>query len=62
VKEVWYWRKGRIQVHVLRGESYAPVPASEALRGIDLDELAGFIDRPTTGQAMRDYQEALRAR
>ena len=59
VREVWYWRKGRIQVHLLRGERYEPASASEVLSGIDLEQLARFLDRPTTSQAMRDYREAL---
>jgi Uma2 family endonuclease len=60
VREVWYWRKGRIQVHLLRGERYEEASASEVVSGIDLEQLASFIDRPTTSQAMRDYREAQR--
>jgi Uma2 family endonuclease len=59
VREVWYWRRGRIQVYALRGESYEAVPASEVLAHIDLDQLASFLDRPTTSRAMRDYRAAL---
>ena len=59
VREIWYWRKGRIQVHLLQGERYEAASASEVLSGIDLGELASFIDRPTTSQAMREYREAL---
>jgi Uma2 family endonuclease len=62
VREVWYWRKGRIVVHALRGERYEPIAASEVLAGIDHDELASFVDRPMTSQAIREYREALRAR
>jgi len=62
VREVWYWRKGRIEVHALRGERYEPIPASEVLPGIDHAELTSFVDRPTTSQAIRDYRDALRAR
>ena len=61
VREVWYWRRDRIQPYVLRGERYEAVERSEALPGIDLAELASFIDRPTTSQAIRDYREAIRA-
>jgi Uma2 family endonuclease len=60
VREVWYWRKGRLQPYVLRGERYEPIAGSEALAGIDLDQLAGFIDRPTTSQSIREYRAALR--
>ncbi len=61
VREVWYWEKGRIRVYVRRGVSYEPVSASEALPGVDLDQLAVFLDRPTASAAIRDYQAALRA-
>jgi Uma2 family endonuclease len=61
VREVWTWRRGAIQVHVLRGDQYEPAPASEVLPGIDLDQLASFLDRPTTSQAMREYRAALEA-
>jgi Uma2 family endonuclease len=61
VPEVWYWRRGRIQVHVLRGEQYEAATGSQALSGIDLEQLAGFLDRPVTSQAIREYREALEA-
>jgi Uma2 family endonuclease len=62
VREVWYWRKGRISVHVLRGDAYEAAAQSEILTGIDLTELVSFLDRPTTSAAMRDYRDALRNR
>jgi hypothetical protein len=37
------------------------VPASEALPGIDLEQLASFLDRPTASAAIREYRAALRA-
>jgi len=60
VREVWYWENGRIQVYVRRGVSYETVTASEALPGIDLDQLVGFLDRPTASAAIRAYRAALR--
>lgn len=60
VREVWFWRKGVITPHVLRGDDYADVEASEVLPGIDLVLLASFLDRPTTSAAMREYRDALR--
>jgi Uma2 family endonuclease len=62
VREVWFWRKGRIGIHVLRGEKYEESETSEALPDIDVSELASFLDRPTTSAAIRDYREALRQR
>ncbi len=59
VAEVWHWRRGRIEVSVLRGERYGPEPASRALPGIDLEQLAGFVERATTSEAIREYRAAL---
>jgi Uma2 family endonuclease len=60
VSEVWIWQDGRILVHVLRGLRYEEVSSSEALSGIDLEQLVSFLDRPTASQAIRDYRAALR--
>jgi hypothetical protein len=30
------------------------------LPGIDLDQLASYLDRPTSSAAIRDYHDALR--
>jgi Uma2 family endonuclease len=62
VCELWFWRRGRITVHVLREDAYEEVAASEVLPGIDLGELAGFVDRPTASQGIREYRAALQAR
>lgn len=62
VAEVWNWERGRLEVAVLRGERYELVPESTVLPGIDLDELASYIERPTTSDAIRGYQAALRRR
>ena len=59
VQEVWYWRKGRLQPYVLRGERYEAVPRSEALPGLDLELLTSFLDRPTSYDAIRDFRAAL---
>ena len=60
VGEIWFWKSGRIHVHVLRGLRYEAAAESEALPGIDLAQLVGFLDRPTASQAIRDYRAALR--
>lgn len=62
VREVWYWRKGRIEPYALRGEAYETLKASEVLPGIDLNELATFLEGPTTSQCIKDYRAALQAR
>ena len=61
VREVWYWEKGRIQIYLRRRAPFEAVAASQALPGIDLDQLTSFLDRPTASQAIRDYGAALRA-
>jgi Uma2 family endonuclease len=59
VKEVWFWRKGRITAYVLSGDQYLEATSSAALPGIDLVQLNGYLDRPTASQAMREYRAAL---
>ena len=62
VREVWFWQRGRIAVHALRGERYEEVAASEVVPGIDLAELTRFLDRPMTSQAIREYRASLQKR
>ena len=62
VTEVWYWRRGEIEVYVLRNGQYEREPESRVLAGIDLSELVTFVDRPTTFDAIQDYREALRSK
>ena len=60
VREVWHWRRGQIGVHVLHGTRYRRASGSKALPGIDLEQLASFLDRESTSAAMREYRAALR--
>jgi Uma2 family endonuclease len=62
VREVWFWRRGQLTAHALRGDQYEQVPESEVLPGIDLSELASYLDRPTASQAIREYRAAVLAR
>jgi Uma2 family endonuclease len=62
VREVWFWRRGRVTAHVLSAGAYAEVTDSQVLPGIDLTELASHLERPTASQAMRDYRAAIQAR
>jgi Uma2 family endonuclease len=59
VREVWYFRNGRIEVYVLRGPGYEQVAQSAALPDIGLEQLTSFLDHQTTSQAIRDYRAAL---
>jgi hypothetical protein len=40
---------------------YVPIAASEVLPGLDLELLTGFLDSPTTFDAIRGFPAALRA-
>jgi Uma2 family endonuclease len=59
VGEVWFWKGGRIEVHLLRGDRYEATSRSALFPELDLDLLASFLDHPTLTQAMRAYREAL---
>lgn len=60
VQEVWFWIGGELTAWALRGQVYEPLGSvSEVLPGIDLPQLASFLDRPSTSQAIRDYRAAL---
>lgn len=62
VREVWFWRRGRLTAHRLHGEAYEEVSESTVLPGIDLAQLASYLDRPTASQAIREYRAALQQR
>jgi len=59
VREVWFWRKGRLTIHALRATGYQEIGGSEVLAGIDLVVLASFLGRPTASHAIREYRAAL---
>lgn len=61
VPEVWFWKDGAIEVHVLLGERYESRERSVQLEGLDLPLLLSFLDRPTAIQAVRAFREALAA-
>jgi Uma2 family endonuclease len=61
VREVWFWRRGKLTAYVLRGDSYQEVTGSEVLPGIDLAQLASYLDRPTASRAIVEYRAALAA-
>jgi Uma2 family endonuclease len=62
VREVWYWRRGRIEAFALRKGRYRGITTSEVLPGIDLALLVTFLDRPVHSQAIREYRAALQKR
>ncbi|HET7539459.1 MAG TPA: Uma2 family endonuclease [Polyangiaceae bacterium] len=62
VREVWFWRRGQLTADLLRGDAFVEASESAVLSGIDLGELASFLDRPTASLAIREYRAALLAR
>ena len=59
VEEVWYWRRGAISVHRLRGDRYARAARSTVVPDLPLDLLARCLDRPTLTQAVRAFRAGL---
>jgi len=62
VREVWFWRKGAITPYRLRANRYEEIGASEVLAGLDLRQLAAYLDRATTSQSIVEYRAALQGR
>ena len=60
IGEVWFWKDGRIEIHVLRQERYQRVDRSPLFPDLDVAVLCSFLDRPTAMQAVRAFREALR--
>jgi Uma2 family endonuclease len=58
VREVWTSKSGRLAVHVFRGGEYVSSTRSEVLPGLDLDLLAGFVERTDQKAAVREYRPA----
>ena len=61
VGEVWRWKDGRIEVHVLREERYEKVERSVVFPDLDVNRLGSFLDYPTAMQAVKAFRETLRA-
>ena len=59
VEEVWYWRKGVIEIYVLSAGKLVPAERSRVLPDLDLELLASMLDRDTLTQAVRDFRAAL---
>ncbi len=60
VGEVWVWRAGVLRVFAgAEAGGYTEVGASRLFPTLDLQELLGYLDRPTATQAQREYRRAL---
>ena len=62
VEEVWFWRKGVIEVYVLTDGKFTTTERSKLLPELDLQLLASMLDRDTLTQAVRDFRKALRGK
>jgi Uma2 family endonuclease len=62
VREVWFWRKGRMTLHALRGRAFEEIVRSEILPDLDVAELASFVATPDQVAAVLAYRDRLRAR
>ncbi len=59
VGEVWYWRKGAIEIYVLMNGAFTRVQRSPLLPDLDVALLASMLDRDTLAQALRDFRRAI---
>jgi Uma2 family endonuclease len=59
VGEVWYWRKGVIEIYVLTDGTFTRVQRSPLLPDLDVELIASMLDRDTLTQAVRDFRRAV---
>jgi Uma2 family endonuclease len=62
VREVHFWERGQITVHVLRRGSYRRSARSEVWPGLDLDLIARCLRQPTQTAAVQALLSELRRR
>jgi len=61
VPEVWIWAEGALVVHRLVGSGYQISERSMLLPGLDLAELASFVQRDLSQtEVVRAYRDGLR--
>jgi Uma2 family endonuclease len=60
VGEVWFWKEGRIEVHVLQKDRYERTDRSWLFSDLDLGLVCSLLDRPTALQAVKALRETLR--
>jgi Uma2 family endonuclease len=62
VGEVWIFRKGKLDVHLLRGGRYVRAARSALLPELDLERLVSFIDVNDQTRAVKRWRASLRRR
>lgn len=60
VREVWFWMKGTLSVHVLHSRGYVRAARSALFPELDLKQFAAFVRHPSRARAPRLYRAALR--
>ena len=63
VPEVWFWRRGGLEVHALNANAagYEQVPASRLLPGLDTTLLERCLALPSSREARRAFRASLAA-
>ncbi|HEV2719501.1 MAG TPA: Uma2 family endonuclease, partial [Thermoanaerobaculia bacterium] len=62
VEEVWYWRKGVIEIYTLTKGAFARAQRSRIFPQLDVELLASMLDRDSLTDAVHDYKKALEDR
>ena len=60
VGEVWRWKDSRIEIYVLREQTYEKVERSAVFPDLDVNRLCTFLGHPTAMQAVKAFRETLR--
>ena len=60
IREVWFWLRERLTVHVHRGHGYVEAARSSVLRGLDVKQLAHYARHESPARAPLLYRAALR--
>jgi Uma2 family endonuclease len=61
VPEVWVWREGAPEIHVLEGPAYVASTQSRLLPDLDIEMLSSFSNRTDQVRAVKEYRLRLRA-
>lgn len=60
VGEVWFWEKGAVSVHVLRGGRYESAARSAVFPELDLDLVGRLATHPNQSEAVRELRAHVR--
>jgi len=62
VEEVWFWRKGLIEIYIFTERRFMLATRSALLPELNVELLASMLDRDTLTKAVRDFRAALAER